>query len=69
MANQEFLVKDITRKVLEKIGTISKPEAGSAYESVDDAVRASAAAQQSWQWDFLLEERIRIINNMRRELL
>jgi propionaldehyde dehydrogenase len=69
LADQELLIKDITRKVLAMLGTDANPGACSAYESVDEAVRAAVAAQKSWQWDFLLEERIRIINNLRNELL
>jgi len=65
-ANQELLVKDMTRKIIEKLGAFSGE---SAYESVDQAAETAAKAQQAWQWDFLLEERIRIINAIRAELL
>jgi propionaldehyde dehydrogenase len=69
LTDQESLIKNVTRKVLEKLGSVSESGGTSAYESVDEAVDAAVKAQRAWQWDFLLEERIRIINNMRRELL
>jgi propionaldehyde dehydrogenase len=69
LTNQESLIKDVTRKVLEKLGSVAEPDTGGAYESVDEAVETAVKAQCAWQWDFLLEERIRIINNMRAELL
>jgi propionaldehyde dehydrogenase len=47
----------------------SKELGTNGYESVDDALEAATEAQRAWQWDFLLEERIRIINEMRKELL
>ncbi|MDR2780510.1 MAG: aldehyde dehydrogenase EutE [Synergistaceae bacterium] len=69
MTTQETLVKNVTRKVLEKLGSAGGSDTESAYESVDEAAETAVKAQRAWQWDFLLEERIRIINNMRAELL
>jgi propionaldehyde dehydrogenase len=63
-------------EVLNKTEALNKSETrdmnayeSGGYKSVDDAVDAAAAAQRAWQWEFLLEERIRIINAMRKELL
>ena len=68
--NQELLIKDVTRKVLEKLGASSSVSSDvGAYESVDQAMEAAVKAQQAWQWDFLLEERIKIVNGLRSELL
>lgn len=69
-ANQETLVQDITRRVMAVLGGI-EASAGvpSGFDEVDDAVDAVVRAQRAWQWDFTLDERIRIIEGMRRELL
>jgi propionaldehyde dehydrogenase len=64
-----MLVKDVTRRVIALLGEGIPDERTIGYDSVDSAVKAAVKAQRAWQWDFLLEERIRIINGMRRELL
>jgi propionaldehyde dehydrogenase len=73
LVDKETLVKDVTRKVmtlLNQSGTSGLEEKGTnGYESVDDALEAATKAQLAWQWEFLLEERIRIINEMRKEML
>jgi len=63
-------VRDVTRRVMAVLGGLDGEDArGCGYDRVDDAVAAVREAQRAWQWDFTLEERIRIINAMRRELL
>jgi propionaldehyde dehydrogenase len=65
LADQKLLIKDVTRMVMEKLSALSE----TPNESVDQLVQTAVDAQRAWQWDFLLEERIRIINATRRELL
>ncbi|MDR1377694.1 MAG: aldehyde dehydrogenase EutE [Synergistaceae bacterium] len=72
-STRETLVRDVTQKVMALLNQLepgeSKELGTNGYESVDDALEAATEAQRAWQWDFLLEERIRIINEMRKELL
>ena len=73
LVNQETLVKDVTRRVMAALGGISgmpgECPTCCGYEGVDEAVAAVVKAQRAWQWDFSLDERIRIIEGMRRALL
>ncbi|MDR1650639.1 MAG: aldehyde dehydrogenase EutE, partial [Synergistaceae bacterium] len=69
MVDQEALVRNVAKKVMELLAA-SVEEAGSnGFESVDEAAETAAKAQRAWQWEYLLEDRIRIINGMRKELL
>lgn len=70
LVDQETLVKDVTRSVMAALGRF--PDGGPSrrgYEEVGEAVAAVASAQRAWQWDFSLEERVRIIEGMRAALL
>ena len=64
---KEQLIENVVGRVLSLLGEAPAPACG--YEKVDEAVAATAAAQKAWQWDFSLEDRIRVVNRMRRDLL
>lgn len=68
--SQETLVQDVTRKVMAALeGMTESGSASCGYEDVDAAVSAVVRAQRAWQWDYTLEERVRIIEGMRKDLL
>ncbi len=70
LVNQETLVKDVTRRVMAMLGgEQGECPTCSGYEGVNEAVAAVAKAQRAWQWDFSLDERVRIIEGMRKALL
>lgn len=70
MIDQEKLIRSVTSQVMARLEGISAEEPpGCGYERVGPAVAAVAHAQRTWQWDFSLDERIRIINGLRCALL
>ena len=64
---KEQLIENVVGRVLSLLG--EAPASVCGYEKVDEAVAATAAAQKAWQWDFSLEDRIRVVNRLRRDLL
>jgi propionaldehyde dehydrogenase len=70
--DKERLMQEVIRQVLARLGTEGANGAGTSqfgFDSVDAAVAACEKAQKSWQWDFSLAQRIRIVNGLREDLL